>query len=387
MNRRRSAAAAITLVCALTVLTAPTAAYADPRPSHSGSPGSDSAGSDSAGSGSSGSDASSSGSSGSDASGSGSSDSGTARLEAVRQKIDDLYHQAGAATDAYNLAKEQSEKQSSEIVKLAQRIVQGQSKITALKKQAGAEARAQYRDSGLPPAAQLMLSGDPDSFLDGADRLRSGQQAQKNLLAEMDQTQKDLTAYTQDASDQWQKLDANRRKQAKKKKDIQQKIEAAKKLESGLAKKERARLKKLEEDQEFKAQTAWLSSGILKEINNKASAEGKKAVKFATDQIGKPYVWGATGPKSFDCSGLTSQAWAAAGNPIPRTSQEQWKQLPHVQVKDMRPGDLIIYFSDATHVGMYIGDGAMVNAPRPGRNVTIGGAGSMPILGVVRPDK
>ncbi|WP_327296724.1 C40 family peptidase [Streptomyces sp. NBC_01197] len=369
MNRRRCVAAAITLVCALTILTAPTAAYADPRPSGSGSSGSDSSGS------------------GTGSAGSGSAGSGTERLEAVRQKIDDLYRQAGAATDAYNLATEQSEKQSSEIVKLAQRIVQGQSRITALKKQAGAEARAQYRDSGLPPAAQLMLSGDPDSFLDGADRLRSGQQAQKNLLAEMDQTQKDLTAYTQDAGDQWQKLDANRAKQAKKKKDIQQKIEAAKKLESGLAKKERARLKKLEEDQEFKAQTAWLSSGILKEIDNKASAEGKKAVKFATDQIGKPYVWGAAGPHSFDCSGLTSQAWAAAGAPIPRTSQEQWKQLPHVQVKDMRPGDLIIYFSDATHVGMYIGDGAMVNAPRPGRNVTIGGAGSMPILGVVRPDK
>ncbi|WP_406069386.1 NlpC/P60 family protein [Streptomyces sp. NBC_01020] len=373
MNRRRCVAAAITLVCAVTVLTAPTAAYADPRPSHSGSPDSGSGGSGSGG--------------GSDSSSSGSPSSGTDRLEAVRQKIDDLYRQAGSATDAYNLAKEQSEKQSSEIVKLAQSIVKGQSKITALKKQAGAEARAQYRDSGLPPAAQLMLSGDPDSFLDGADRLRSGQQAQKNLLAEMDQTQKDLTAYTQDASDQWQKLESNRKKQAKKKKDIQQKIEAAKKLESSLAKKERERLKKLEEDQEFKAQTAWLSSGILKEINNKASAEGKKAVKFATDQIGKPYVWGAAGPKSFDCSGLTSQAWLAAGDPIPRTSQEQWKQLPHVQVKDMRPGDLIIYFSDATHVGMYIGDGAMVNAPRPGRNVTIGGAGSMPILGVVRPDK
>ncbi|WP_405779365.1 NlpC/P60 family protein [Streptomyces sp. NBC_00859] len=367
MNRRRCVAAAITLVCALTVLTAPTAAYADPRPPHSGS-----ADSEPKDAGSAGSTASS---------------PETERLEAVRKKIDDLYRQAGSATDAYNLAKEQSEKQSSEIVELAQRIVKGQSRISALKKQAGAEARAQYRDSGLPPAAQLMLSGDPDSFLDGADRMRAGQQAQKNLLAEMGRTQKDLTDYTQDAADQWQKLEANRKKQAKKKKDIEQKIDAAKKLESGLAKKERARLKKLEEDQEFKAQTAWLSSGILKEIDNKASAEGKKAVKFATDQIGKPYVWGAAGPDSFDCSGLTSQAWAAAGTPIPRTSQEQWKQLPHVSVKDMRPGDLIIYFSDATHVGMYIGDGAMVNAPRPGRDVTIGGAGSMPILGVVRPDK
>lgn len=361
MNRRRCAAAAITLVCGLTALTVPTTAYAAPKPPHS---------SDTSGS-----------------SGSNKAPSSKKSLEEVRKEIDDLYRKAGAATDAYNLAKEQSEKQSSQIVELAKSIVKGQARIDQLKTQAGAEARAQYRDAGLPPAAQLMLSGNPDNFLDGADRLRAGQQAQKNLLAEMDRTQQDLKTYTQDASDQWQKLESNRKKQAKTKKDIDQKISAAKKLESSLAKKERERLRKLEDEQQYKAQTAWLSSGILKEINNKASAQGKKAVQFATAQIGKPYKWGAVGPQSFDCSGLTSQAWAAVSHPIPRTSQEQWKQLQHVDVKDMRPGDLIIYFSDATHVGMYIGDGAMINAPRPGRDITIGGAGSMPILGVVRPDK
>ena len=73
---------------------------------------------------------------------------------------------------------------------------------------------------------------------------------------------------------------------------------------------------------------------------------------FATAQIGKPYVWGAEGPGSYDCSGpdLTGLGGGRA-RPIPRTSQEQWRQLPHVAVKDMRPGDLIIYFDDASHVG------------------------------------
>lgn len=75
----------------------------------------------------------------------------------------------------------------------------------------------------------------------------------------------------------------------------------------------------------------------------------------------------------------------AAGRSIPRTSQEQWRLLPHVAVKDMRPGDLIVYFKDASHIGMYVGDGTIVHAPRPGRNVTLAGAGSMAILGVVRP--
>ncbi|MGO4429614.1 C40 family peptidase, partial [Streptomyces sp. MCAF7] len=103
-------------------------------------------------------------------------------------------------------------------------------------------------------------------------------------------------------------------------------------------------------------------------------------------QLGKDYVWGAEGPDTYDCSGLTQQAWAAGGRSIPRTSQEQWRQLQKVSVERMRPGDLIIYFKDASHVGMYVGDGAIIHAPRPGRQVTVAGAGSMPILGVVRPD-
>ncbi|WP_443071491.1 NlpC/P60 family protein [Streptomyces sp. NBC_01465] len=308
-------------------------------------------------------------------------------LEEVRQEIDDLYRRAGSATDAYNRAVEDAKKQSAEIVGLARKIVAGQQAIDKLKDRAGAEAREQYRSGGLPLGAQMMLSGDPDQFLDGADRLRAGQQATQNLLGELNQTQEDLATYTKDAGTNWTKLEANRIKQDKAKKQITEQIAAAKKLESSLEKKERARLLQLEEDQEYKAQTTWLSTGILNEINSAASAQGKQAVKFATSKIGLPYVWGAEGPKSYDCSGLTSQAWAAAGRPIPRTSQEQWAQLPHVAIKDMRPGDLIIYFSDATHVGMYIGDGAIVHAPRPGRDVTIAGAGSMPILGVVRPDK
>ncbi|MGN5633271.1 NlpC/P60 family protein [Streptomyces sp. AC154] len=368
MNRRHSAAAAITLVCALAVLAAPVQAFAAPTPPAPEQPPKSGNAEDPGTSGTSGT-------------------SGKKSLEEVRAKIDALYRQAGAATDAYNLAEERSKKQSGEIVKLAQAIVEGQAKIAELKSRAGAQAREQYRNAGLPPGAQLMLSGDPQLFLDGISRAHQGQQAAKGVLGELNRTQEDLETYTQDASTNWTKLEANRVKQAKAKKKINEQIAAAKKLESQLEKKERARLLQLEQQAEYKSQTAWLSSGALKEINRGASASGKKAVAFATSQIGKPYKWGAVGPASYDCSGLTSQAWAAAGHPIPRTSQEQWRQLPHIAVKDMRPGDLVIYFSDATHVGMYIGDGAIVHAPRPGRDVTITGAGSMEILGVVRPDK
>ncbi|WP_335935289.1 C40 family peptidase [Streptomyces sp. PTD5-9] len=353
MKRRHCAAAAITLVCALTVLTAPVQAFAAPSPP----PPSKSAAKP------------------------------AKSLEEVGKEIDALYRKAGAATDAYNLAAEKAKKQSQEIVKLARAIVAGRAKIAELKSQAGAQAREQYRNGGLPPGAQFMLSDDPQLFLDGVNRVWEGQQAARGVLGELDRAQENLETYSKDATAYWEKLEANRLEQAEAKKKIKEQIAAAKKLESQLKEEERARLLKLEEEAQYKLQTAWLSSGALKDINREASASGKKAVAFATSQIGKPYVWGAEGPDSYDCSGLTSQAWAAAGRPIPRTSQEQWRLLPHIAIKDMRPGDLIIYHSDASHVGMYIGDGAIVHAPRPGRDVTLAGAGSMQILGVVRPDK
>ncbi|MEU3505717.1 NlpC/P60 family protein [Streptomyces hundungensis] len=352
MPKTRRLATAIALVCALTAVAAPGTAFADPAPTPSTT-----------------------------------APAQPRTLDEVSKQIDDLYRQAAAATDAYNLAEEQTKEQSAMIVRLAQDIVKGQEKIKRLKDQAGATARMQYRNGGLPPGAQMMLSGDPDSFLTGADALRQGQQAAQGLLGELDRTQAELAAYSKDATAQWQNLEANRVKKEAAKKDITEKIAAAEKLQSQLKEEERERLAELERKKEFDSQTAWLTTGVLKEINGSASEQGKKAVKFATDQIGKKYVWGAAGPDTFDCSGLTSQAWLAAGHPVPRTSQEQWAQLPHVAIKDMRPGDLVIYFADATHVGMYIGDGAIVHAPRPGRNVTITGAGSMPILGVVRPDK
>ncbi|MET7538749.1 NlpC/P60 family protein [Streptomyces sp. NPDC005507] len=343
--------AAVALVSALTVLTAPGAAYASPaRPAPP------------------------------------STSDRSRDLEQVRAELDGLYHDAAVATEAYNAAEEKAEKQSGQIVRLAKDIVAGQKKLDRLKSRAGAAARQQYRDGGMPPEAQLMLSDDPSRFLDGADRMRQGQHATKGLLGEMARTQEDLQTYAQDATRNWKKLEAGRKEKARAQKKIKSKIAAAEKLESQLEKKERERLKELEQQAEYKQQTAWLSSGVLKDIKGSASARGKKAVAFATGQLGKPYVWGAEGPGSYDCSGLTSQAWSAAGRPIPRTSQEQWKQLKHIDIKDMRPGDLIIYHDDASHVGMYIGDGAIVHAPRPGRNVTIAGAGSMTILGVVRPD-
>ncbi|AOR33556.1 glycoside hydrolase [Streptomyces fodineus] len=357
-GKRSILSAAVTVVCAVTVLAAPGTAFADPEPTASSSPTPSTS----------------------------PTPAPDKDLEKVREKLDKLYHDAAVATDAYNAAEEKTKQQSAAIVSLARKIDEGRQRLARLQDQAGAAAREQYRTGGMPPTAQFLLSNDPGQVLDGAGLVLQGQRATKSLMSELTSTQKQLQAYADDAAAQWRKLDAERQAKAAAKKKIQQQIDAAEKLQSDLVKKDQERLAQLEEQAALKAQTTWLDTGILKRIHGTASAQGEKAVAFATAQLGKPYVWGAEGPKSYDCSGLTSQAWAAAGHPIPRTSQEQWQQLKHVDIKDMRPGDLIIYFDDASHVAIYIGDGAIIQAPRPGRDVTVAGAGSMPILGVVRPD-
>ncbi|PZR80795.1 MAG: hypothetical protein DLM65_07400, partial [Candidatus Aeolococcus gillhamiae] len=115
------------------------------------------------------------------------------------------------------------------------------------------------------------------------------------------------------------------------------------------------------------------------------TTQAQKAIAFAYAQLGKPYVWGATGPGSYDCSGLVQAAWAAAGVAIPRTTYEQWAALPHVPMSGIQPGDLIFFYSDFHHVGIYIGNGNMVDAPHTGAFVRVEPiAGFGPIVGASR---
>lgn len=121
-----------------------------------------------------------------------------------------------------------------------------------------------------------------------------------------------------------------------------------------------------------------------------SAAQGQAAVAWAVSQVGKAYGWGAAGPEAFDCSGLTSKAWGAAGVGLHRTSRDQYRQVLKISYDAMRPGDLIFYGSvgsdpgSITHVAMYVGGGQMVEAPRPGvavRVTKVRWAGTMPYAG------
>lgn len=98
------------------------------------------------------------------------------------------------------------------------------------------------------------------------------------------------------------------------------------------------------------------------------STQAGRAVAFAYAQLGKPYVWGATGPGAYDCSGLVQAAWSAAGVSIPRTTYAQWSSLPHVSTSALEPGDLL-FFDGIGHVAIYVGGGYMIDAPHTGLSV------------------
>jgi cell wall-associated NlpC family hydrolase len=132
-------------------------------------------------------------------------------------------------------------------------------------------------------------------------------------------------------------------------------------------------------------------AGIVLDGAVTAGPVAERAIAAARTRLGAPYVWGATGPSAFDCSGLTQWAYRQAGVVIPRTSRQQYAGLPHVPLDQLAPGDLVFYATDVNnpatihHVGMYLGGGLSIYAPETGDVVKIGAVGYGRIIGAARP--
>ncbi|WP_148307868.1 C40 family peptidase [Actinoplanes friuliensis] len=110
-----------------------------------------------------------------------------------------------------------------------------------------------------------------------------------------------------------------------------------------------------------------------------------RVVAFAFAQLGKPYRWGAAGPNSYDCSGLTLAAWNTAGVGLPHNAARQYGSMAHISRSDLRPGDLVFFYGPISHVGVYIGGGNMIHAPEYGENVRVSSIDTQPIHGFGRP--
>ncbi|MEU6484408.1 C40 family peptidase [Streptomyces sp. NPDC046887] len=299
-----------------------------------------------------------------------------------------LYQQAEEATEAYNAAEEELKALGTRTDELTGDLTRTREALARGRAEAGRLARAQYQGrTALPAALRLLFARDPDRALTENHVVRRAARERAALVARLAEGEKRagaLATASRTALDRERTL-AARRKQARD--GVTVRLREVERMLAGLSAEQVDGLAALEAAQTAGAQRALVDAGELDPDSGAApSALGSRAVAYAAGQIGKPYLWGAEGPGSFDCSGLTSQAWASAGRAIPRTSQEQWRTLPRVPLRSLRPGDLVVYFPKATHVALYLGDGKVIQAPRPGGRVKVSPLAANPLLGAVRPD-
>jgi cell wall-associated NlpC family hydrolase len=301
-------------------------------------------------------------------------------------ELQTLYRQAEKATETYNGTAEKLKQQRAEAARLDAKLSRARTALRDSRSEVGRLARQQYQSStDISPYVRLLLSRDPQHALDQSHVIGQLARKQAESVEQLTGTEKRANGLARKARKALAEQITLTERQKKQQDDIQRRLTEVEKLLASLSAKRRAELAEVEHEGAAAAQKRFLASGALSGARS-PSEMGDKALRYAVDQIGKPYQWGGAGPKSYDCSGLTSQAWVHAGRAIPRTSQEQWAQLPHVPLNRLRPGDLIIYFPEATHVALYLGDGMVVQAPRPGTRIKVSPIAANPVLGAVRPD-
>ncbi|MGA5162930.1 NlpC/P60 family protein [Streptomyces pseudogriseolus] len=295
--------------------------------------------------------------------------------EDTRAEVDRLHHEAEKATEAYNAADERADALRQEIADAQDAIARKQQRVNTMREALGSLAGSQYRSGGLDPALALLLSEDPEDYLRKASVLdRIG----VHRTAELKRLRGTLRSLSQDRAEAAKRLGAlerSRKAAATHKRTVEKKLAEARRMLAALPAGERAAWDRASRS----GRTDLLGPG-----GAPASGRAAAAVAAARSALGRPYVWGANGPAGFDCSGLTQWAYAQAGVALPRTSQAQRYAGRQVPLSEARPGDLVLYRSDASHVAMYMGDGQVIHAPYPGAPVRYDPVGMMPVSSVTR---
>jgi len=301
-------------------------------------------------------------------------------LSEVQAKLQKLTNQEQVLDQRYDQMKQDLSQASQRLKLVNQESARYKAKFEAMRKQVARIAAQAYEDGQLTSTAALLTSDDPQSVLD-----------QGSILMELSSANSaQMTAF----------IDAARQLES-----AQQAAKNAKAaiitLQARLNGQRTVLVKTIDEQKKLLAQLTPVQQAPVGPGGGSSGGGGtpppvykgptgtqaEKVVAFAYAQIGKPYVFGASGPNSYDCSGLTSAAWASVGISIPRTSEEQWAGLPHVPTSDMQPGDILV-FNGAGHVGIYVGGGMMIDAPHTGldvQKVALSGWYASTLDGVVRP--
>ncbi|MEV4330235.1 C40 family peptidase [Streptomyces sp. NPDC049597] len=336
-------------------------------------------------------------------------------VEEVQKKVDDLYRQAGSATQEYNRAKEATAEKRREVETLLEEAATRAEKLNESRRALGAYAAAQYRTGAVTPTAALLFAESPQAYFDQTQLMDRMTDQQRTAVSDYETQRAAAAKQRAEATKRLESLTDSQQALRVSKQNVQAKLAEARALLSRLTAEEKARLAAIEREKEAEARRraeakAEAEARARAEAEAEAerqrqegdqpppetgtdtgtgdgsyAARAEQVLAFARAQIGKPYVWGATGPSSYDCSGLTQAAWKAAGVDLPRTTWDQVEVGQRVATADLLPGDLVFFYDDISHVGIYIGDGKMIHAPKPGENVREESIYYMPIYGSVRP--
>jgi cell wall-associated NlpC family hydrolase len=292
----------------------------------------------------------------------------TTDLRAVRAQVEQLQEDAAEAGENAQAAKIQLGKLKQQLSSVQQQAdVQSQS-IESIRKSLAAIAIARYKSTGLGEGLELLFSSDPSLYLSAAGSLENVTRKQAIELRKYATAKQRLDATTLTVADKLKLVQAAEARYRAQAAQVGKKLAQAEKLLTKLEKEDRERLLKIqamdeEERRKYSIEQAKLANAV--------SGRAGVALRYAVQQIGDNYVWGAAGPIKWDCSGLTMRSFQQAGVRLPHSSRAQYSYGRSITRSNLQPGDLVFFGSPISHVGIYIGKNKMVHAPRPGARVQI----------------
>lgn len=304
-----------------------------------------------------------------------------------------LYQEAEEATEKYNGAQERAKSAEQRLASLCDEAARKEEKLNSAREALGSMAAAQYRSSGLDPAVQLALSDDPDRYLDGAAFVERAGDRQSAAIAGVRRQLREIEQLRGAARVELTSLRARQAELRTHKKTITGKLDAARRLLSQLTAAQRSRIGEesggtTTADRASRASTTGRAGlqapGSATATADAPNSRAAAAVSYAYSKLGSPYVWGATGPNAFDCSGLVLASYRSAGVSLPRTTYAQIGAGQRISRSELLPGDLVFFYSGITHVGLYIGNGQMIHAPNPSAPVRVAPIDEMPFAGATR---
>lgn len=308
----------------------------------------------------------------------------------VKAKVEKLYQEAEAATEKYNGAQEKATAAERRLETLRDEAARKEGRLNTAREALGSMAAAQYRSGGLGEAMQLALSDDPDQYLDNAAFAERAGDRQSAAVTRVRKQLREVEQLRGAARVELTSLAKRKAELKRHKKTITDKLDAARALLNRLTAQERARVvagtgggtdtRASRGSTDARSSLPAPGSATATAPNSRAAA----AVSYAYAKLGSPYVWGATGPNAFDCSGLVQAAYRSAGVSLPRTTYAQIDTGRRVSRSELQPGDLVFFYSGITHVGIYVGGGKMIHAPNPSAPVRVAPIDEMPYAGASR---